>query len=133
MIASLQKGLRGTLRELALPERVVAKLCEELRAPFAEPIMFEGVRLRALSQREEYLHLGASYAARRWNLILSYADVDSLMKAVPTGELLDLIPLVMNQHFDEKDYPDPAADMDEKERRALAEEIRGMGLDDTSL
>ena len=133
LIRSLKAGPTTELVELAIPHRIGVKLCEELKVPLAEPLMFERIRLRLMLPREEYIHAGAAYAARRWNLMLTYDDVDSLMKAVPDDEMIALIPLIMNQHFDDKGYDDPLDKLTEEGRQEMIDDLEEIGIVDPSL
>lgn len=115
---------------LDLGEKAFAALCEEMGT---QTPVIEGVPVRGLDRRASFIELGVSYAFRRWHVRMSSEDVASLMKAVPTDELMSLLCIVISQHLDDEGFEDPADEMSADEHDAMVKMIKEAGLDDPSL
>lgn len=122
ILEAAKKG--GTLTKLD----VGAAMYAELGGTPDAPLVVEGVPIFLMSERDELLLRVAEYSRLRWCVTLSLEDAGSLLKAVPTAELMALAPLIVDQHLDDHNYDDPVEEMTAKDVARLREKLRELGF-----
>lgn len=116
-----------------VPQEVVDEVRAELGIAPGEPLVIDGVPVHGIAPRDLLIVQAMAFTKVRWGVLLSRTDMESLLKAVPTEELKDLVPLIVNQQMDDHEYHDPVQDMTDREIAAMRKEIEEIGFVDTSL
>lgn len=135
-LKKIREVIASTARKIGridVPQEVADEVRAELGIAPGEPLAIDGVPVHGITPRDLLILQAIAFTRVRWNLLLSRTDMESLLKAVPTEELKDLVPLVVNQQMDDHEYHDPVQDMTEREIAAIRKEIEGIGFVDTSL
>lgn len=114
------------VEKLYLGKRGAELLRKEL--PEGAALAVDGVPVEEVSARGEMINMAMLYAYTRWHVLLKRPDAESLFKAVPDDEMRDLIPLIMDQHFDGSRYKDPVAGMDADEVAQLEHYLKELGF-----
>lgn len=83
--------------------------------------------------RKDDLERAVKYASIRWGIHLTELDAESLFKAVKDDELRALIPLIIDQHFDDHGFEDPVDFLDSEAVRDMEKQIKELGFDHSPL
>jgi hypothetical protein len=125
--------LRGELKELMTTAEALVRLRLEMGLKPGEAVIVDGVHITVMPLRDERIGQAVRYAAARWHIGMTLDDARNLYKAVPDKELKELIPIIMEQHFDDIGFPDPTEEMSEKDLEEVREAMEDIGIVDPNV
>lgn len=121
------------VEKLETQAAILKQLRKELGLEDGAPVVIEGVTITELGRRDNMLLKAIQYAALRWQIHLRPDEAASLFKAVPDNEMMALIPIIIDQHFDDRNFVDPIDEYDVDSVKQLKKDLKGLGFGDIEI
>lgn len=121
------KAAGGNLKRLEVSKALYDE-ARKVDSMLGKDLVVDDILITTMDPRNEGLSCAAQYAHIRWDVSMSYDDIASLLKAVATEDIMGLAPLIVDQHMDEWNFPDPVDEMSHGEVRSMVLELENIGF-----